>query len=150
MNFEVYSERLVTYMNFALLRKSKKITQKQFQIVNEAMNMKLVNKTQFAGVNDKRYYFHDGIVFLPFGHFLLEKVRKEKENHHSKLHIEVKNETYKFLEMEGKGVHLCERLGILRSIYSQLPMLYELNSNVIANFIALKNTRELIINGCWK
>ena len=54
------------------------------------MNMKSVNKTQFAGLNDKRHYFHDGIVSLPFGHFLLEKVRKEKENHHSKLRIEVK------------------------------------------------------------
>ena len=66
------------------------------------MNMKSVNKTQFAGLNDKRHYFHDGIVSLPFGHFLLEKVRKEKENHHSKLRIEVKNEIYKFLELEGR------------------------------------------------
>ena len=53
------------------------------------MKMKSVNKTQFAGLNDKRYYFHDGIVSLPFGHFLLEKVRKEKEKHRSKLHIKV-------------------------------------------------------------
>ena len=51
--------------------------------------MKSVNKTLFAGLDDKRYYFHDGIVSLPFEHFLLEKVRIEKEKHHSKLHIEV-------------------------------------------------------------
>ena len=84
--------------------------QKRFQIINESMKMKSVNKTQFAGLNDKRYYFHDGIVSLPFGHFLLEKVRKEKEKQCSKLHIEVKKSMYKFLELEGKGVHLCERL----------------------------------------
>ena len=54
------------------------------------MKMKSVNKTQFAVLNDKRYYFHDGVVSLTFGHFLLEKVRKEKEKHHSKLHIDVK------------------------------------------------------------
>ena len=93
--------------------------------------MKLVNKTKFAGLNDKRYYFQDGIVSLPFGHFLLEKVRKEKEKFCSKLHTEVKKEMYKFLELEGKGVHLCKRLRILRSIYSQTPMLYQLNSNAI-------------------
>ena len=63
--------------------------QKRFQIINESMKMKSVNKTQFAGLNDKRYYFHDGIISLPFGHFLLEKVRKEKEKHRSKLHIKV-------------------------------------------------------------
>ena len=105
------------------------------------MNMKSVNKTQFAGLNDKRHYFHDGIVSLPFGHFLLEKVRKEKENHHSKLRIEVKNEIYKFLELEGR--ECIYALGILRSIYSQLPMLYELNSNLIANFVVLKIEKNL-------
>ena len=114
------------------------------------MKMKSCNKTQFTGLNDKRYYFHNGIVSLPFEHFLLEKVRKEKEKHRSKFHTEVKSEMYKFLELEGQGVHLCERLKILRLIYSQLPILYQLNSNIIANFVTLKNTRELIVNGSWK
>ena len=114
------------------------------------MRMKLVNKTQFAGLNDKRYYFQDGIVSLPFGHFLLEKVRKEKEKFCSKLHTEVKKEMYKFLELEGKRLHLCERLRILRSIYSQPPMLYQLNSSVTVTFISLKNTKALIINGNWE
>ena len=57
---------------------------------------------------------------------------------------------YKFLELEGKGVHLCERLRILRSIFSQRPMLHKVNNSVIVTFVALKNTRELIINGSWK
>ena len=33
MNFEVYSERLVTYMNFALLRKSKKLHKNNFKLL---------------------------------------------------------------------------------------------------------------------
>ena len=57
---------------------------------------------------------------------------------------------YKFLELEGKGVHLCERLRILRSFFSQLPMLYEVNNSVIVTFATLKNARELTINGSWK
>ena len=76
--------------------------------------------------------------------FLLEEVRKEKQKCRSKLHTDVKKEMYKLLELEGKGVR------ILRAIYSQPPMLYQLNSSVIVNFIPLKNTRELIINGGWK
>ena len=43
--------------------------------------MKSVKKTQFARINDKRFYFHDGITSLPFEHFLLNKVREEKEKH---------------------------------------------------------------------
>ena len=34
---------------------------------------------------------------------------------------------YKFLELEGKAVHLCERLRTLRSIFAQTPMLYQLD-----------------------
>ena len=45
------------------------------------MQMKSVKKTQFAGANDKRLYFHDEIVSLPFRHFLLDKVREAKEKH---------------------------------------------------------------------
>ena len=50
------------------------------------MQMKYVKKTQFAGLNDKRFYFHDGIVSLTFGCLLLEKTREEKEKHRNDLH----------------------------------------------------------------
>ena len=84
MNFEAYSERLATLHKYYFPKKNLKIEQKRFQIVNESMKMKPVRKTQFAGLNDKRYYLHDGIVSLPFGNFLLENVRKEKEKYRTK------------------------------------------------------------------
>ena len=57
---------------------------------------------------------------------------------------------YEFLELKEKGVHLRERLRILRSNFYQPPMLCGLNNSVNVTFAALKNTRELIINGSWK
>ena len=81
MNFEAYSEGLSTLHEYCFFpKKIKRIEQKRFQVVNESVRMKSINKTQFGGLNDKRYYFHDGIVSLPFGHFLLEKVRKKKKD----------------------------------------------------------------------
>ena len=77
MNFEVSSERLATLHKYCFPKKIKRIEQKRFRVVNKSMRMKSVNKTQFAGLKDKRYYFHNAIVSLPFGHFLLEKVGKE-------------------------------------------------------------------------
>ena len=53
------------------------------------MQMKSVKKTQFAGVNNKRLYFHDEIVSLPFGNFLLDKVRGVKEKHSDDLHTKI-------------------------------------------------------------
>ena len=102
------------------------------------MKIKSVRKTQFVGLNDKRCYLHDGIVSLPFRHFLLENVRKEKGKYRTKLHTEVKKEMYKFLELEGKTVHLCERLRILRLIFVQAPMLYQLDHSIFVTFFALK------------
>ena len=41
-----------------------------------------IEKSKFAQINDKRYYFSNGIVFIPFSHpFLLEivKIKRERE-----------------------------------------------------------------------
>ena len=43
------------------------------------MTMTSVNKVQIARLNNKRYYFSDGIVSLPFGHPTLNKVREYKK-----------------------------------------------------------------------
>ena len=53
------------------------------------MQMKSAKKTQFAGLNSKTFYFNYGIVSVPFGHFLLNKVREEKEKHQADLHIKI-------------------------------------------------------------
>ena len=69
IDFEAHSERLATLHEYCFESKPKKIEQKRFQIISDSIQMKSVKKTQFAGLNDKRFYFHDGIVSLPFGHF---------------------------------------------------------------------------------
>ena len=42
------------------------------------MQMNSVSKVQFGQLNDKRFYFCDGIVSIPYGHPLLENLRKKK------------------------------------------------------------------------
>ena len=89
MDFETYSERQSTLHEYCFESKWKKFEQKRFQIINDSMQMKSIKKTQFAGLNDKRFYFYDGIVSLPFGHFLLNRVREEKEKHRTDLHTKI-------------------------------------------------------------
>ena len=45
--------------------------QKRFEANNIEMKMKSVGKARFVNLNDKQYYFSDGIVSLHFGHPLL-------------------------------------------------------------------------------
>ena len=44
------------------------------------MVMTSVDKVQFASLNDKSFYFSDGIVSLPYGHPVLKEVRDYKKS----------------------------------------------------------------------
>ena len=85
MDFDSYSERLADLNEFLkeFLKKHKKIEQKRFQIINESMQMKSVSKVQFWQLNDKRFYFSNSLISLPFGHPYLEELRKEKRKYRS-------------------------------------------------------------------
>ena len=87
---------------------------------------------------------------LPFGHFLLNKSREEKEKYWLQLHTNIREKIFEFLAHESCAVHLCERLRVLRSIYAQPPLLYLLNSQELLQIKSLKSTSELIINRSWK
>ena len=83
MDFDCYSERLSDLNEFSkeFLKKPVKIEQKRFQIINESMQMKSVIKVQFGQLNNKRFYFSNGLISLPFGHPYLEELRKEKNKY---------------------------------------------------------------------
>ena len=49
------------------------------------MQMKSVSKVQFGRLNDKRFYFSNGIISLPFVHPSLENLRKEKQKNKKKI-----------------------------------------------------------------
>ena len=78
MHSKAYANRVMTLNDFAN-PKVKKIQQNRFQIKNTEMRMQSISKSQFAELNDKRFYFHYSIVSMPFGHPLLEKLRTEKK-----------------------------------------------------------------------
>ena len=71
MCFEAYAERITSFKNFDEKIEQKKMIRKRFQIKNTEMKMAIVNKVQFASLNNKWYYLYDGTTSLPFGHPLL-------------------------------------------------------------------------------
>ena len=84
MDFDSYSTRLsdlTEYYGEFLKPGPQKMEQKRFQVINESAQMKSVSKVQFGQLNDKRFYFCDGIVSLPNGHPLLENLGKEKHKY---------------------------------------------------------------------
>ena len=114
------------------------------------MQIVSVNKTQIAGLNDKRFYFQNSIISLPFGHFLLNKVREQKEKYKTEIQYYIHNKKCGFLKEEAVAVKQCERFCILPSIFSQLPWLYLLDLNILMITPLLNSTRDYILNSSWK
>ena len=82
------------------------------------MKMTGINKIQFASINDKRYYFSDGVVSLPFSHPTLSSLRDLKKPY-PKIHTVIEKEKKRLLKLENQIVEEMknERLRVLRSFY---------------------------------
>ena len=114
------------------------------------MQMKSVSKVQFEQLNDKRFYFSNGLVSLPYGHPYLEELRKEKHKYRD-IHKVIQTKNDNFLKKESKVTESIPRLNILKQIFAQTPILYELNSDTEFISSGWKTTKELKAkNGSWK
>ena len=67
--------------------------------------MTSVNKVQFASLNDKRYYFSDRIVSLPFRHPSLSELRDYKKSL-LKIHTVIKEEKDKLLQLYSRRIKI--------------------------------------------
>ena len=155
MTFESYAARIKNLrddLGFDFERNEKKIIQKRLQVKNTNMTMTTANKVKFASLNDKRYYFSDGIVSLPFAHPSLNSVRQYKKSL-PKIHTAIAKEKNEILKYENVAVNDNERLRILRSIFSQPITYFTLKTN--RRFLPANKkfdytpTRDYILNSQW-
>ena len=148
MDFDSYSERLSDLNEFSkeYIKKPKKIQQKRFQIINDSMQMKGVSKVKFGKLDDKRFYFSNGIISLPYGHPSLENMRKEKQKNRL-IHKKIQEKKYECLKEESKVLNDNQRLNVLKQIFNQSPMLYKLDSKMISVTKEWKSTKGQILNG---
>ena len=83
LGFENIAERIKSLVNFDTLEKppADKKEVSRFSVVQGEMVKKIVIKNKFPQLNDKRFYFPEVIVSLPFGHKNLKEIddfKKEK------------------------------------------------------------------------
>ena len=119
MNFDSYSNRLSDlseyYCEFITKPNPvREIEQKRFQIINESMQMKSVSKVQFGQLNDKRVYFSNGLLSLPYGRPLLTNVRKQKDKYRDIQKI-IQTKKDEFLKEESKVIKKNTKVRYFRS-----------------------------------
>ena len=151
MNFETFASRIMDVREYKYSqKKAQSVKQTRFQLKNTDMRILEQYKTQFAALNDKRYYLTDGITSLPFGHFLLAELDKKKENYKK-----IQNDLFKIkdelIRQEGTAIKKCERIRVLRSILYQIPTYYKLDSIKRPSIIQLtRPTKDYILSGIWQ
>ena len=150
MTFDAYCSKLASITEFYdnQIKPTKKVEQKRFQIINDAMQMNTVSKIQFGQLNDKRFYFPNRIVSLPFGHFLFDELRKEKTQNR-KIHLQIKERKWDLMKKENEVLNKNERLSVLCQIINGCPKLYLLNKD-FWTFSFLQSTKEYIISNLWR
>ena len=108
--------------------------------------MKSVNKVQFGQLNGKRFYFPNGIISLSYGHPYFEELWKEYRD----IHLYTFKQKKMILKKENKVLESIPILNILKQIFTQIPILYELDSNTKFISFGWKTTKKLIKKGSWK
>ena len=119
----------------------------RFQVKRTDMKLTTINKTQFAGLNDKRYYLTDGSTSMPYGHFLLAELNEKKKKFQNVL-FKIKDD---LIREECKAIKKCERIRVLRSILGQSGTYYKLFSTKRPDIPNLsKRTKDHILSGIWQ
>ena len=95
--------------------KRENLLQARFALKNNEMSFQEVNKSNFFQINDKRYYFEDGVVFLPFLLKIVKYKAEKKQSAENYIFLNKKN----LLKMEKKALLKNHRLSTLQSIYLQ-------------------------------
>ena len=82
MEYKNYAERIKALLNFETYKKPKadvkdvvRISVKKGEMITHK-----IKKKKFSQLNDKRFYFLNAVVSLPFGHISLRNVDKYKKD----------------------------------------------------------------------
>ena len=100
----------------------------KFSIKNNEMILQEIEKSKFAQINDKRYYFSDEIVSLPFSYPYLHETVKFKRDKKQKSEVFLQQEKHKLIQMEKFGVEKNNRNSIYRGIWEQKLTFFHLGS----------------------
>ena len=79
-----------------------------------------VIKTKFSQLNDKRFYFVNAIISLPFGHNSLTELDTFKRNKGQRIEWYFLKEKEKLLGLEKKTFEKCPRSNFLNNILLQV------------------------------
>ena len=81
MDYENYAERIKPLIDFKTYKKPKADIKDvvRISVKKGEMTTYKIKKSKFSQLNDKRFYFPNAIVSLPFGHVALNEIDEYKK-----------------------------------------------------------------------
>ena len=83
------------------------------------MSTHKILKTKFSQIKDKRFYFSNGILSLPFGHLSLKEIDEYKKNKGQRIEKYFWTEKENLLEIEKTALKATPCLDFLNTILLQ-------------------------------
>lgn len=112
-----------------------------------------VVKTKFSQINDKRFYFPNGLLSLPNGHPSLKEIDKFKNDKGQKIEKYFWVEKHDLLRMEKKALQNTPRLEIFNQVLNQEPKIVNLNEKSDFEFLyprkVTKNIQNIVLSAKW-
>ena len=110
-------------------------------------------KIKISIKNNKRFYFPDGILSLPFYHPNLKELNEFKEKMGQRVEKYFWNEKEKLLEIEKRALKNNSRLYLYHQILTSTPKFFNISQK--DNFkqenrsLFKKNTKDIVSEGQW-
>ena len=142
-------------MNFDTFEKSpaNKKEVSRLSVIQGEMVKKTVIKNKFSQLNDKRFYFPDGIVSLPFGHKNLKEIDDFKKQKGQKIEKYFWEEKEALFNMEIKVLKNPPRLYLYHQILTSPPKIFNINQKndfeQQKRTLLKKTTKDIILSGEW-
>ena len=121
MEFANYAERVKPLFDFDSYTKPKEDKKPviRISVKKGEMTTHKIIKSKFSQLNDKRFYFPNAIVSLPFGHEALSEIDKYKKDKGQRIEQYFLQSRDELLDLEKKALKKCNRLNILNEILMQ-------------------------------
>ena len=115
------------------------------------MVKKTVIKTKFSQLNDKRFYFPDSVLSLPYGHPNLKEIYAFKQEKGQKIEKYFWKEKEKLFEMEKNALKITPRLYFYHQILMQHPKIVTVNQKddfgTNTKVLIKKSTKDIVLSG---
>ena len=148
MDYENYTARIAPLKDFETYEKPKNNYKEvvRFAVKKGYMVTTKISKTKFSQLKDKRFYFPDGILYIPFGHRSLKELSKYKYGKGQKIEKYFWLEKEKLLTMEKTVLEKTPRLKFLNDVLNQQPKVVDLNQVSDFQFLYLEETKKSILD----